>query len=119
VEPRAGRVIWPDHYFFLQVTPFFGAERLPSAPLAPAETALLHGVRVDLGVNSVELSRTFLYLIGQMLRSSSGVHSDSAALGLILLPLALLNHLEFNVEWSNPALSPGGWRAGVSMGTGF
>lgn len=115
----AGRIVWPDNYFFLQVTPFFGAERLPSAPLAPAETALLHGVRVDLGVNSIELSRSVFYVIGKMLQSASGAHSDAAAIGLFLLPLALLNHLEFNVEWSNPALSPGGWRAGVSMGAGF
>ena len=113
---NAGNVIWPDTYYFVQVTPFFGGEHLPSAPLAPAETALLHGVRFDLGVNSIELTRTIFHILSEVMSGSKG---DAAAVALFLLPLALLNHLEFNVEWSNPALSPGGWRVGVSMGAGF
>jgi len=113
----AGSVVWPDTYYFVQVTPFVGAEHLGSAPLAPAQTALLHGVRLDIGVNSVELSRTIFYVLAGVLKA--GGNSEAAVVALFLLPLALLNHLEFNVEWSNLALSPGGWRAGVSMGSGF
>lgn len=113
----AGSVVWPDTYYFVQVTPFVGAERLPGAPLAPAETALLHGGRLDIGVNSVELSRTIFHVLVGVINATA--KSEAAVLALFLLPLALLDHLEFNVEWSNPALSSGGWRAGVSMGTGF
>ncbi len=116
---NAGRVVWPDNYFYVQVTPFFGAEHIDSAPLAPAETSLLRGARVDLGVNSVELSRTLFWVLGELLTRSGGPRNDAAVGVLLFVPLALLNHLEFNVEWSNPALSPGGWRAGVSMGSGF
>lgn len=76
-----------------------------------------HLGRIDVGVNSVAWSRSFLRLSGHVVNALNG--SDLVVLGLGLLPLVLLNNLELSLEWSQGSIDHDGFKAGLSIGAGF
>lgn len=116
-EPPEARFYWPDVYAYVQLGGFFGVEELPSAPLAPGTVSSLRGLRLELGVSSVMFSRWVFQLIGRGIAESKSI--QGALVGVLLLPLSLFNHVQLGVEWSNTAISPGGLRVGLALGTSF
>lgn len=119
-RPEKGAVprwMWPDTQVYVQLSGFAGRESLPSQPLSPGVSAVFYGGRADVGVTSPAISRGLFWLVGDFLGNIRG--AKAIALGVVLFPLFLLEHFELNFELSNPALSPGGFRFGLSAGTGF
>lgn len=107
--------LWPDSYVYLQGSALLGFERLPSAPLSPQQDATFAGARLELGLNSLILSR----LMGKLALAAFSGGGDAAAVGALFGALMLLNHISFVAEWSSEALSPGGFRFGMSIGSGL
>ncbi len=114
-DPIAGTFRWPDAYVYAQLGGFLGGEAVGTAPLSPATFVALRGLRVELGITCLALSRFFAHVWLEVLPRRLA----TAFLGIFVAPLILLNHFAVHVEVSNAALSPGGLRFGLALGGGF
>ncbi|MBX7099593.1 MAG: hypothetical protein K1X89_17890 [Myxococcaceae bacterium] len=115
--PEDGRRLWPDAYVYLQLSGLLGAETLPAAPLQPGTMASLRMLRLELGLSAVVFTRFLFGVLGKILTAAEDARA--AVVGILLLPTVLLNHVALSVEVTNGPISPGGVRAGLSLGTSF
>jgi hypothetical protein len=117
--------VLPDFFWFVRVTPFFGAsggygelKEKEIATEAPSASEVYGGARFGVGITSTLWSRAFLS--EQPFAEERGAYGDTMRVlsTLLLLPIALFNHAELTFELvAGPSKVQGS--LGFRVGAGF
>lgn len=118
----AGR-LWPDLMLFARAAPFVGASSRRPGEAEPAgvRRAPTVGLRVGVGVTAGGWTQWLLREGFPEDGEGTGVIAEAARVvtGLVLLPLAFLNHLELTAELAGPQGGKAEGLLALRVGSGF